>query len=141
MMRLVLAALAGAAIGWNRQLRGKPAGFRTHMLVSVGASLFALVPMLAFPVDASAALGRALQGVATGIGFLGAGEIIHEVRRNAGSPLVYGLTSAASIWMTAAIGTAAACGLWATTIFAVLLALAILSGAERVEHLFKPNER
>lgn len=139
--RLILAALAGAAIGWNRQMRGKPAGLRTHMLVSVGAALFAVIPMLVVASDAPAALGRALQGVATGVGFLGAGEIIHQIRRTAGSPLVYGLTSAAAIWMTAAIGMAAACGLWVTTIFAVVLALVVLSGAERIEERFPPRRQ
>ncbi len=134
MARLTVAALAGAAIGLNRQMRGKPAGLRTHMLVSVGAGLFALIPMLGVPAEAPAALGRALQGVATGIGFLGAGEIIHQIRRKPGSPLVYGLTSAAAIWMTAAVGMAAACGLWVTTVFAVVLALVILSVAERLEN-------
>ncbi len=134
MARLTVAALAGAAIGWNRQMRGKPAGLRTHMLVSVGAGVFALIPMLALSVDAASALSRAVQGVATGIGFLGAGEIIHQIRSDAGSPLVHGLTSAAAIWLTAAIGMAAACGLWITTVFAVALALVILSVAERLEH-------
>jgi putative Mg2+ transporter-C (MgtC) family protein len=138
--RLLLAALAGAAIGWNRQMRGKPAGLRTYMLVSVGAGLFALIAMLVVPSDGSA-LGRALQGVATGIGFLGAGEIIHQIRRKAGSPLVYGLTSAAAIWMTAAIGMAAACGLWVITVFGVVLALVILSGAERIEERFPPKRQ
>lgn len=137
--RLILAALAGAAIGWDRQIKGKPAGLRTHMLVSVGAALFALVPMMVAPSDVSAVLGRAVQGIATGIGFLGAGEIIHQIRRKADSPLVYGLTSAAAIWMTAAIAIAAACGLWVVTVFAVALALAILSGAERIEQRYPPH--
>ena len=140
-LRLIVAALAGAAIGWNRQVKGKPAGLRTHMLVSLGAALFALIPLLVAPADAPATLGRALQGVATGIGFLGAGEIIHNVRRKPETPLVYGLTSAAAIWLTGAIGIAAACGLWVITASAVVLALVTLSGGERLEERFPPHRQ
>lgn len=140
-LRLIVAALAGAAIGWNRQMKGKPAGLRTHMLVSVGAALFGLIPLLVAGSDTASTLGRAIQGVATGIGFLGAGEIIHYIRREPEQPLVYGLTSAAAIWLTAAIGMAAACGLWVITASTVVLALAILSGAERLEGRFPPHRQ
>jgi putative Mg2+ transporter-C (MgtC) family protein len=139
-LRLIVAALAGAAIGWNREMKGKPAGLRTHMLVSAGAALFALIPLLVAGSEAAQTLGRALQGVATGIGFLGAGEIIHHIRRKPEQPLVYGLTSAAAIWLTAAVGVAAACGLWVITALAVGLALLILIGGERLEDRF-PQHR
>jgi putative Mg2+ transporter-C (MgtC) family protein len=135
-LRLIVAALAGGAIGLNRGMKGKPAGLRTHMLVSVGAALFGLIPLLVAQAEAAQTLGRVIQGVATGIGFLGAGEIIHQLRRESERPLVYGLTSAAAIWLTAAIGMAAACGLWMITALTVVLALVILSGAERLEGRF-----
>jgi putative Mg2+ transporter-C (MgtC) family protein len=130
-VRLTLALVVGGAIGWNRQVQGKAAGFRTHMLVSLGAALFVLVPveMGAVGLDATS---RAIQGVATGVGFIGAGEIFHAARRP-GDPLIKGLTSAAALWVTAALGIAAAAGLWPICVVGTLLTLLILIGAKRVE--------
>lgn len=132
--RLLLACLLGAAIGWNRQAKGKAAGLRTHMLVSLGAALFVMVP-LSLGATAVDATSRTIQGVATGIGFLGAGEIIHESRQTTGEARVRGLTSAASVWVTAAIGMLAACGLWRVGLVGTLLTVVILSGAKRLERL------
>lgn len=132
--RLLLACLLGAAIGWNRQSKGKAAGLRTHMLVSLGAALFVMVP-LSLGATAIDATSRTIQGVATGIGFLGAGEIIHESRQTTGEARVKGLTSAASVWVTAAIGMLAACGLWQVGLMGTLLTVIILSGAKRLERL------
>ena len=140
-LRLIVAALAGAAIGWNRQMTGKPAGLRTHMLVSVGAALFGVMPLMVAGSEAAQTLGRVIQGVATGTGFLGAGEIIHDIRRKPEQPRVYGLTSAAAIWLTAATGMAEACALWVITVLTVVLALVILSGAERLEGRFPPHRQ
>ncbi len=129
--RLVLALVVGGAIGWNRQVHGKAAGFRTHMLVSLGAALFVIVP-----VETSApaldAVSRAIQGVATGVGFIGAGEIMHYAR-TPGIPMIKGLTSAAALWVTAALGIAAACGLWQTCCIGTLLTVLVLEGAKWVE--------
>lgn len=121
--RLGLSLLAGGAIGLDRQLRHKPAGMRTHMLVSLGAALFASIPL---ELNASPeAVSRSLQGVATGVGFLGAGEIL---RRQTASQAekVKGLTSAAAIWVSAALGMAAGCGLWTLTAIGTGVAFAVL---------------
>src|SRR5215207_7268951 len=94
-LRLLLAAALGGVLGYEREHRGKAAGVRTHMLVALGAALYVLVPHLAGVPDAD--LTRVLQGLVTGIGFLGAGTIIKRDAENA----VKGLTTAAGIWLTA----------------------------------------
>ncbi|TAD79075.1 MAG: MgtC/SapB family protein [Oscillatoriales cyanobacterium] len=126
--RLGLAILVGATIGIDRQLRHKPAGIRTHMLVSIGAALFALIPLeLGASIEA---VSRSIQGVATGVGFLGAGEIL---RQKGKTEKVKGLTSAAAIWVAAALGFAAGCGLWALATWGSLLVFLVLrlNGLER----------
>jgi putative Mg2+ transporter-C (MgtC) family protein len=134
--RLILASLAGGFIGWNRQIVGKAAGLRTHMLVSLGAALFIIVP-LSTGAPTLDAVSRGIQGVATGIGFLGAGEIIHRARVPAHQPPIQGLTSAAAIWVTAALGIVAACGMWQICLIGTLLTLIILSGAKRLERFVR----
>ena len=101
-VRMGAAVLAGGVVGWDRQRSGQPAGLRTHMLVALGAALVVSIPLRSGMADAS----RAIQGVATGIGFLCAGDILHHVRD--GHERVKGLTSAAALWVTAAIGMVAA---------------------------------
>ncbi|MEB3338539.1 MAG: MgtC/SapB family protein [Leptolyngbyaceae bacterium] len=133
LLRLVLAVIVGSIIGWNRQRAGKPAGLRTHMLVSLGAALIVLIPLQTSPTNSTEALSRAIQGVATGIGFLGAGEILHQSRRNSHKLEVQGLTSAAAIWVTAALGMAIGCGLWLTTLTGALLAWLILKFVKNLE--------
>lgn len=140
LLRLGLAALAGGVIGWNRQRTGKAAGLRTHMLVSLGAALFVVIPIAAGSSLSEDGLSRAIQGVATGIGFLGAGEIIHLSRTDSSKPKVKGLTSAASIWVTAALGMVAACGLWQASVIGTLMALLILDGAKHIERRISTNE-
>ncbi len=110
-LRLGGALLLGGTIGWNRERTHKAAGLRTHMLVSLGAAVFVLLPLQMNGSAGIEGLTRAVQGVATGVGFLGAGEIL-QVGRKVGGVKVRGLTSAASLWVTAAIGMAAGCGLW-----------------------------
>ena len=105
-IRLLAAAGLGAAIGYQREKAGKPAGLRTHVLIAVGAALFTVASIYGFgsAVDVS----RVAAGVVAGIGFIGAGAIIH---RGAGD-IVGGLTTAATIWAVAAIGLAAGAGLY-----------------------------
>jgi putative Mg2+ transporter-C (MgtC) family protein len=125
-LRLGAAALSGGVIGWERQLRGRPAGLRTHMLVSLGAAIVVLM----FVGDESAQ-SRVAQGVATGIGFLCAGDILHLMRD--GREKVRGLTSAAALWVNGALGMAAAVGRWpvvAVGTAATLLTLTLVRGLE-----------
>jgi putative Mg2+ transporter-C (MgtC) family protein len=131
LVRLLVAIALGAVIGLERQREHKQAGVRTHMLVALGAALFTLVPLEAGMKVSD--LSRIIQGVATGIGFLGAGTILklsdtHEVK---------GLTTAASIWLTAAAGMAAGAGwIWPAAI-GVALAWTILSVVHTMERWMK----
>lgn len=136
LLRLGSAAIAGAVIGWEREAKDRSAGLRTHMLVSSGAAIFVLIPILNGDLAQSPdALSRVIQGVATGVGFLGAGEILHISDR--GKYRIRGLTSAAAIWISAALGLAAGCGLWHLTSIAALLSLMIL----RILKIFKRSHR
>jgi len=119
-LRLVLAVLLGGLLGLEREQRGKEAGVRTHMLVSLGAALFVLVPDVAGAMDD--AMSRVIQGVVAGIGFLGAGTIL---KRN-GHDEVKGLTTAAGIWLTAAIGVTIGLGHESTALLAAGMAFIIL---------------
>jgi putative Mg2+ transporter-C (MgtC) family protein len=126
-LRLGAAALAGGAIGWERQRRGRPAGLRTHMLVSVGSAIVVGI----FAGVSQDATSHVVQGVATGVGFLCAGDILHHVRE--GEERVTGLTSAASLWVTSALGMAAATGRWALTVFGTAVTLLTLTLARGLE--------
>ncbi|KQW02667.1 MgtC/SapB family protein [Rhizobacter sp. Root1221] len=119
-VRLVLAALLGALLGYERGQKGKAAGVRTHMLVAMGSAMFVLVPAQigVSPAD----MTRVVQGIVAGIGFLGAGTIW----KGDTTSQVKGLTTAAGIWLTAAIGIAAGLGREVTAILATLFALFIL---------------
>jgi putative Mg2+ transporter-C (MgtC) family protein len=132
LLRLLLAALLGGLLGIEREARGKAAGVRTHMLVSLGAALFVLVPEQAgvAPVD----ITRVIQGVVAGIGFLGAGSII----KNRDEENVSGLTTAAGIWLTAAVGVACGLGRESTAVLSAQLAFAILA---LVPHLGRVRDR
>ncbi len=119
-LRLAVAAAAGGALGLNRNLRHKPAGLRTHALVSLGAATITLVGVSLGSPDA---VTRIVQGVVTGVGFLGAGVIVH---RMAGPQSVSGLTTAASIWMAAMLGVTAALGFWSLMLSAGVGTLVVL---------------
>ena len=118
-VRLFMAALLGGILGFEREQRGKAAGIRTHMLVAIGAALFVLIPQEAGISDAE--MSRVVQGVISGIGFLGAGAII----KGSDEKHLKGLTTAAGIWLTAAIGVAAGLGRESSAILCTLLALAV----------------
>lgn len=121
LVRLVAAAFVGAIIGLQRQHAHKPAGLRTHMLVSLGSAVFVLAPLeLHVPIGE---VGRVIQGVAAGIGFIGAGAIL---KRNDESD-VQGLTTAAGIWLTAGVGVAIGLGAIGVALLATLLTWFILS--------------
>lgn len=120
-LRLLVAAILGGLLGYERELQGKSAGVRTHMLVAMGAALFVLIPEQAGASTAD--LTRVLQGLVAGVGFLGAGSIIMGTNQAEAR----GLTTAAGIWVTAAIGVAAGMGHEATAVLSTLLALFTLS--------------
>lgn len=120
-IRLSLAALLGGILGYDRERKGRSAGVRTHMLVAVGAALFVIGPTQA--QMAMDDLSRVLQGVVQSIGFLGAGAIL--VRASRGR--IEGLTTAATIWATAAVGVIAGLGLEATAIISTVIIFVILA--------------
>lgn len=119
-IRLMLALLLGGAIGIEREYRAKEAGFRTHFLVALGSALFCLVSQFGFGVDLKDSSRVAAQ-VVSGIGFLGAGTIIFQKN------VVRGLTTAAGLWVTAAIGLACGTGMY---LAAVLTTAMVLLGLE-----------
>jgi len=125
-VRLLLAALLGGLVGFQRERVGKAAGLRTHMLVALGAAFFVLIPAQAgMPL---ADLSRVLQGIITGVGFLGAGTIL---KRQA-SEEIEGLTTAAGLWLTAAVGSAAGMGRETSAVLGTVLAFIILSLLPRI---------
>jgi putative Mg2+ transporter-C (MgtC) family protein len=131
LLRLGAAVLVGAIVGLNRDLNGKPAGLRTHALVSVGAALITLASAeLTQPGDGG--LLRTFQGIITGVGFLGAGVILHPSGR---SSQVHGLTTAASIWVVACIGAACGAGTWVTVLSGVAVTLVVLTLGGRLERV------
>ena len=127
LVRIGVAALLGGILGAERQHAGKSAGLRTHMLVAMGCALFVLFPSEAGM--ATADLSRVIQGVATGIGFIGAGTILKRPDANE----VKGLTTAAGLWLTAAVGAAVGAGQLWLPLVAVVGAWAILALMRRFE--------
>jgi putative Mg2+ transporter-C (MgtC) family protein len=119
-IRLLAAAGLGAAIGYQREKAGKPAGLRTHVLIAVGAALFTVASIYGFGLVGD--VSRVAAGVVAGIGFIGAGAIIH---RGAGD-IVGGLTTAATIWAVAAVGLAAGAGLYLAAGVTTGITLAVL---------------
>lgn len=121
-IRLGIAAALGGLVGWERERAGKEAGVRTHMLVALGAAFFVLVPAL--DGMALADLSRVIQGVATGIGFLGAGVIL---KPDGPGGRIRGLTTATGLWLTAAVGVAVGLGRLASAVTGTVLIVAVLA--------------
>lgn len=134
-LRLTAAAAVGAAIGLDREARGKPTGVRTLSIVALGSALAVLLSEHPSGVQADAS-SRVIQGVLTGIGFLGAGVIL---RRDSGDK-VRGLTTAAAIWFTACIGMACGLGAWPLVVTAAVLVVLILTLGKRLERLLVPQD-
>lgn len=134
-IRLLMAALLGGILGFEREQRGKAAGMKTHMLVAIGSALFVLIPMQAGLSESE--ISRVVQGVIAGIGFLGAGAIL----KGADEKDLKGLTTAASIWLTAAIGVAAGLGRESSAILCTLLALMILVIVPKCADLIGPKDK
>ena len=130
LLRLGVAALAGAAIGLNRDLRGKPIGLKTLGLVALSTAMVVLLAVqFAEPGKITDAASRVIQGVLTGIGFLGAGVIVHEQ-----APFrVRGLTSAACTFLAACVGVACGAGEWRIVATALAMAFVLLIVGLRIE--------
>ena len=126
-VRLVLAAFLGGLLGFEREEKHKSAGMRTHMLVALGSALFVVLAQ-EYGMTRSD-LSRVLQGILTGVGFIGAGAIL----KMAEQVRVRGLTTAATIWVAAAVGTAAGVGKNAVATVATVLALMILAALPTIE--------
>lgn len=117
LLGLILAMMLGAIVGFEREITHKPAGLRTHMLVSLGSCLFTIVSLYEFSIDPA----RIAAGIVTGIGFIGAGTIIAEQDK------IVGITTAASLWVTAAIGLTIGVGNYVLGVVATLLVFLVLS--------------
>lgn len=127
LIRMILACVLGGVLGLERARHGKSAGLRTHMLVALGAAMFAMVPQTAGMKIED--MSRVVQGIVTGIGFIGAGSILKQSEEHQ----VKGLTTAAGLWLTAAIGMAAGLGRETTAILGTALAFAVMAFLQRVE--------
>jgi putative Mg2+ transporter-C (MgtC) family protein len=127
LLRLGTAAIIGSVIGINREIHHKSAGFRTIAIVCVGTALAVLVAPMG---GDNASASRVFQGVVTGIGFLGAGVIVHHSRQ---PETVEGLTTAASIWTAAGLGAACGMGDWAPALIGGVLIVGLLAIGGRVE--------
>ena len=135
LVRLTVAGLLGGLLGWEREHAGKAAGLRTHMLVALGAAVFVLVP--AESGMGNEELSRIIQGLVSGIGFLGAGAVLKQSSEGR----IHGLTTAASIWATAAVGMAAGLGREGSAVLATGFALLVLGGIRRLEANKEQNAR
>lgn len=118
-LRLVVATFVGGVLGLNRDLHGKPTGVRTMGLVSLGSALIVVAAGL---VGGNGDATRAVQGIVTGIGFLGAGVIVKELS----SDRIHGLTTAATIWLTAALGVTCGLGYWVPALVSTGLGFIVL---------------
>ena len=126
-IRMVIAMILGAVIGAQRESLGKPAGLRTHMLVAMGGALFVLAPLQSgMDLDG---MSRVIQGIVTGIGFIGGGAILKLQEQRA----IEGLTTAAGIWITAAVGIAVGLGRWGLALASTILTWVTLSLIGKIE--------
>jgi len=123
---LVLAIILGSAVGVERELSSKAAGLRTNVLICLGAAIFTTISI---QIGGTESLTRIAAGIVTGVGFLGAGAIIRE---KAG---IYGLTTAATIWLIASVGMACGAGLHILAITSTLLAMLVLILLKKLEKL------
>jgi putative Mg2+ transporter-C (MgtC) family protein len=125
-LRLATAAVLGAVLGIERELRGKAAGLRTNMLIALGSALFTLMSV-EIARSAGGDATRIASQIAPGIGFLGAGAIIQ------GRGSVHGMTTAATIWVNAAIGMAAGSGSYGIAVLATVIALVVLAALDPID--------
>jgi putative Mg2+ transporter-C (MgtC) family protein len=136
LVAMLVSTVLGTLVGWERQMGRKPAGLRTHTLVCLGSTLFVLLTSHAASEFGSHGIDatRIIHGVVTGVGFLGAGSILRQ------EGYVHGLTTAASIWMVAAIGVAVGVRAYGLAITGTVLALIVLEGYRWVERFLSPDQ-
>jgi putative Mg2+ transporter-C (MgtC) family protein len=138
MIRILVAFILSGLIGLEREIRRHEAGLRTHILVCVGSTLIMLTSLHVFDIYKSQQVGidptRIAAGVITGIGFLGAGAIIHSPRG------VRGLTTASSLWIVAALGLSVGCGFFKTSVFVTFLVLTVLLFLRKFERVLLKKE-
>ena len=133
---MLVSTLLGTLVGFERQMGRKPAGLRTHVLVCMGSTMFTLLTVHAAKEFGGTGMDstRIIHGVITGVGFLGAGSILRQ------EGYVHGLTTAASIWMVAAIGTTVGVRAYNLAVVGTVLALIVLEGFRWVERFLSPND-
>jgi len=133
-LRMLLATLLGGLLGYQRERQGKAAGLRTHMLVALGSAFFVLIPLQAGMSMGD--LSRVLQGLIAGIGFLLAGTILKQQAEG----LIHGLTTAAGLWLTAAVGVAVGLGRETSAVLGTVLTLIILALLPQIRPDTDPEE-
>ena len=131
--RLIVAAVLGAVIGIERERHEHPAGIRTHMLVSIGSATFTVLSIYSFGQGSDP--GRVAAQIVTGIGFLGAGSILK------GGGTIHGLTTAASLWVVAAVGMAAGAGAWGVAVATTVIVLISLWPLQAIERRYFSRRR
>jgi putative Mg2+ transporter-C (MgtC) family protein len=139
-IRLALAVVLGGAIGLNREMQLKPAGLRTHAIVSLGSALITIIGFIMSapgPLGDVSSAGRIIQGLVAGVGFIGAGVILHRDDTKG----VHGLTTAASIWLCATIGVAVGAGLWKAGAIAAALGLFVLVAGRPIDQALRARSR
>jgi putative Mg2+ transporter-C (MgtC) family protein len=134
-VRIAVAALLGGVLGFEREWKGHWAGLRTHMMVSIGCAIFVIAGLDAAG-DQRESVTRVIQGIASGIGFLGAGTILKLDKRQE----IKGLTTASSIWFAAALGTTAGMAEYALAAAAAIMSLFILAGLGPLEKFFEQRQ-
>jgi putative Mg2+ transporter-C (MgtC) family protein len=135
LVRIAVAALLGGVLGFEREWKGHWAGLRTHMMVSIGCAIFVIAGLDAAG-DQKESVTRVIQGIASGIGFLGAGTILKLDKKQE----IKGLTTASSIWLAAALGTTAGMAEYGLAIAAALMSLFILAGLGPIETFFERRQ-
>ena len=131
--RLIAAAVLGAVVGIERERHEHPAGIRTHMLVSIGSAAFTVLSIYSFGQGSDP--GRVAAQIVTGIGFLGAGSILK------GGGTIHGLTTAASLWVVAAVGMAAGAGAWGVAVATTIIVLISLWPLQEIERRYFGRRR
>lgn len=135
LVRLLVAVLLGGLLGYERERSGKAAGLRTHILIAAGSAFFIMIPQI--EGMAIGDLSRIIQGIATGIGFLGAGAILKLAERQE----IRGLTTAADIWLTTAVGVAVGLGRLGSATLGAVIAYLVLDLFRRFDRAIREEER